>query len=137
MASNIREFNVGLDNFIDQGVPEAADRQMRALLLEGLRGVVLSTPVDTGRARGAWEVELEAATITADRGVEDKSGALTLARGLAKMRNARGYAINWITNAVPYIGRLEDGYSGQAPAGMVQVTANKLRTFIAAKGRRR
>lgn len=133
MASNVREFNLAIDQWINQEVPERAAKQKRAVLLEGLRGVVLATPVDKGRAKGGWEVELEQATITKDRDARDKTGIGALTRGIRQIRDAKPFTIDWITNAVPYIGYLEDGSSKQAPAGMVRVTVNRLRTFLAAR----
>lgn len=104
-------------------------------------GVVLKTPVDTGRARANWLPSLDAP----DRGTtsrQDKTGtsALSEARGIAKLAAGRVF---YLTNNLPYIRHLEyglygippgsangpktvGGYSKQAPAGMVRITINQV-----------
>lgn len=94
--------------------------------------IVMRTPVDTGRARGNWNVST---------GTEDSS---TSERTTPKFTNfkqipeAEGDQSYFITNNLPYIKKLEyggypkhpkngsgktvNGYSRQAPNGMVGVT---------------
>lgn len=81
--------------------------------------VVIATPVDTGRARGNWQVALNApASGTLE--VEDKSGAGAIAQGSSTIAGHKSGGSIHITNNLPYIGRLNDGWSAQAPAGFVQ-----------------
>jgi len=130
MASNVREFNLGISEWIEVTVPDRADKLMRALLLDALLMLVLLTPVDTGRARGGWEVELSTSTVTADRGTLDPTGTLALARGFREIQSASGFDINYLTNAVAYIVELDDGHSQQAPAGMMAATKARLQAFL-------
>jgi hypothetical protein len=58
----------------------------------------------------------------------DPSGAATLANRMgAIMADRDPFTTVWIVNNTPYIQTLEQGNSGQAPAGMVAVTAAELR----------
>lgn len=111
-------------------VAAEADRTVRAAALAADQAVVLATPVDKGRARSNWLVELDApARTTIDPYVPGESGntagpnaAAALAQGgavIAGYHGDRNTSIN-ISNNLPYIGRLNDGYSRQAPAGFVQ-----------------
>ncbi len=90
--------------------------------------VVLATPVDTGRARSNWQVNLNSA---ADGSIEPyapgKSGSTAgtnaqaaLDQGKQVIGTAQPTQAIHITNNLPYIGRLNDGSSAQAPAGFVQ-----------------
>lgn len=79
-----------------------------------------------GRFRGNWQVTFNhPATGTLDR--IDKTGRETLAAGGAVLA---AYAITdvnsiWFTNNLPYAQRLENGWSGQAPQGVLRITAAK------------
>ncbi len=99
--------------------------------------VMRLTPVDTGRARGSWLPLLEAqgfavmdaassawldfAGIRSDRVViEGDAGAI--AEGRAKGSFEIAYLNVTVTSNLEYIQLLEEGYSGQAPEGMVGIT---------------
>lgn len=128
MGSNIRDFKLGLDKFVKE-TDENVGKIHRAVLLEGLKGVVRMTPVDKGRARGNWQVT-HGAPATGELETEDKRGGLTIARGSAAAMEAKPYSVSHIANNVPYIERLEDGYSAQAPAGMLNVTFLRLQAWL-------
>lgn len=95
----------------------------RKIALEMFRRVILRTPVATGRARGNWPCTIGAPAI-GELGTKDPSGRATIANATAVglAWRARTGASILITNNLPYIERLEHGYSKQAPAGMVAVT---------------
>lgn len=130
MSESFREFDRNLLRFGDQVVPEMVGKVHRALSLEALRGVVLGTPVDAGRARGNWQVtqDVPAAGFDAER--KDKAGNETIQQGSAEVGNAKPFTISWITNNVPYIEPLENGHSKQAPHGMARLTIERLRRFV-------
>lgn len=120
VRSNLGDFAASLDKVARQ-VPQKANQIKRKVALQVLNGVVLRTPVDTGRAKGNWQATLEApATVVLDR--LDKTGQATIAEGQTVIGQAQPGQDIWITNNLPYIGRLERGHSKQAPAGMVAQT---------------
>lgn len=95
---------------------------------DALSRVVFKTPVDTGRARGNWFVEFGGSGVETTEAV-DAGGGSTIARGAAKIdtyQNVEGWPIISLYNNLPYAERLENGYSSQAPAGMVAVTVAEL-----------
>lgn len=99
------------------------------IALFGLRGVVLRTPVDTGRARGSWSVSMNAIR-TVDRGPQGSESQATSASmnsGVAEIASADPFGVLYIVNAIPYIGFLENGSSKQNPAGMLATTFNDIR----------
>ena len=88
------------------------------------RVIVPATPVDTGFARANWRPALNAPAATTTSAL-DPSGAATVARITVVSRQYRlGFAL-FLTNRTPYIGSLNAGSSGQAPAGFVQASVRR------------
>lgn len=81
--------------------------------------LVLATPVDTGRARSNWQVALDGpAEGTIDEPMD--IGTIQAAAANVVSRHKPGDGQINITNNLPYIGRLNKGWSAQAPAGFVE-----------------
>jgi len=102
------------------------DKLGRALGLEIQRRLMDKTPVDTGRARGNWNASIGEPDFTTS---ETTSAAATIAKASAVVRGfefSEG-ASSYVSNGLPYIERLEEGYSAQAPNGMVRVTVAELK----------
>ena len=122
-------FRLGLRTF-ERRFGDRAERLIRAVALDVLGTIVKRTPVDTGRARGNWQ-----ATIGAPAGgitdQLDPTAALALAKGQAALAGFRPGPSIFIVNNLPYIVRLEYGSSGQAPGGMVRITAREWRAKVA------
>lgn len=103
-----------------------ADQAMRGLALELTGRIVRRTPVDTGRARGNWHADIGRPRRTVTDAVDPSGGGTIAAASAATAQLAVGRS--WfLTNGLPYIRRLEDGWSLQAPSGMVKVTIAELR----------
>lgn len=117
-------FKLDINKFIDKA-SETADAEVRKICLDLLTGIVLKTPVDTGRARANWFTSIGSPSINITEST-DPSGSATIANSLSAISEATGNVL-WITNNLPYIYRLEfEGWSRQAPAGMVRVTINDI-----------
>lgn len=124
MSTNIHEFDAGMKREIEE-LPERVAKAHRALTLAALRGVVLMTPVDRGRARGGWQITHHEPA--ADSPVRlDKSGQATISAEAPKAEAAEAFTITYLTNNVVYIVPLENGHSDQAPHGMAAVTVARL-----------
>jgi hypothetical protein len=103
-----------------------SDKLLQALFLEAHRRVVLKTPVDIGRARGNWQPTIgEAAQGEID--AIDPSGGATIAEGMSVAKGLKFGDTAFTVNNLPYINRLEHGWSKQAPTGMVAVTVEELK----------
>jgi len=86
------------------------------------------TPVDTSNALSGWQVSLINPTLgrigphfpglNGSTYRQSASETITIAKQVLK--NKKPGEIIYITNNEPYIRRLNDGYSGQAPAGFVE-----------------
>lgn len=115
---------------IAANVPEQADRAVRAAALACDQAAVTGTPVDTGRARSNWiaslntgssdEVEPYAPGTGGSTAGANAQAALDQAQGVVAGYDGDRHTSIHITNNLPYIERLNDGWSAQAPAGFVQ-----------------
>lgn len=96
---------------------EKVDERVRKTALVIARELVLSTPVDTSRARSNWVVGLGGAE-TAE--VPASSAGATISAAESEIARRKAGQDIYISNNVPYIGRLNDGSSAQAPAQFVE-----------------
>jgi hypothetical protein len=101
-------------------------RLVRRVALAVDTTVVMGTPVLTGRARANWQVGLGAALSlvkypTPQKPSSPDAGATeAMSEGGERISGYSGQGDIHITNNLPYIKRLNDGYSSQAPAGYVE-----------------
>lgn len=125
MSSNFDEFQRQLAREQQAQFAGSIHRATRKLALEALRRVVLKTPVDTGRARGNWQTTIDRPA-TGTQETTDPSGGQTISEGSNVIGQAPIFRPIVLTNNLPYIERLEDGSSQQAPNGMLSVTVAEL-----------
>ncbi len=129
-TSDLHQFNARM-KALGKTVADNSDRLVRkcALAIDG--AVILATPVDTGRARANWQVSLnEPISATRDPYAPGQAGSTggpnaqaAIAQGQTVIQQytfERAQAGLFITNNLPYIGRLNNGHSAQAPAGFVE-----------------
>jgi hypothetical protein len=138
---NANDFIKELDAFGDQDVPGLVQTVHQKVTLEALTRLVSKTPVDTGRARGNWQVAI------GDRpqGQVDVpnllphhhpplpeppalsvAGQTAVDEGQKIIATIRPFAVSHVANNVAYILKLEDGGSRQAPEGMLALTLEEL-----------
>jgi len=92
------------------------------------------TPVDTGRARANWNCSIGAPSLATSEQT-DKGGEVAKARIKNTLHDWKQGDI-YLMNSLPYIRRLEyDGWSKQAPAGMVRISVAEFQTFVDAATR--
>lgn len=107
------------------------NRQIRFLCLDLLKGCVLGTPVDTGRARGNWQASVNNSIDSATNDT-DKIGLTTITAAKNAVSEAPG-EVFYITNNLPYIYRLEfEGWSKQAPSGWVRTAIERTKQIAKA-----
>ncbi len=113
---------------------DAAEKALKGIALEFTSRVIARTPVDTGRARGAWTPFLKRINRPSSQMVGNGAGPRFSQAAVRKGAsegdvdfdlNGKRQAIT-ITNAVPYIAELEFGSSDQAQAGMVRIVMREL-----------
>lgn len=97
-------------------------KMMQEVALAVDQAVVTSTPVRDGTARLNWQVTVGTAaeSVLAKPETPDQGLARAIEQGRATILAYAGKGDIHITNNVPYIGRLNNGYSAQAPIGFVE-----------------
>jgi hypothetical protein len=99
-----------------------SSNEIRKLILDIVDTLIETTPVDTGWARANWVPSI-GQSVEGPFGDDQDVGTAEFAQsaGVAEML---GYDINkgpaFVTNSVPYIERLNQGSSTQAPSGFVE-----------------
>ena len=131
LKNELVKFQFVLDKFSREMVPEMAEVATKKVALDVLRGAVMNTPVDTGRARGNWQVSINTPAATSSAAT-DKSGTNSLSKGSVQINSlpAPSGTTIWITNNVPYIERLENGWSSQKADGILTPALTQVRTGI-------
>lgn len=108
-----------------------ADLVVQKVATDVLRRVVLRSPVDTGRFRGNWQTTISAPA-AGSVAIEDKSGNVAISKGQQALVSFQCGPDIFITNNLPYGRRLEyEGWSKQAPAGMVRITVSEYANIVA------
>ena len=125
-------FSLDLSKFIAKAKLDTGT-VIRKVGADALRSVVEKSPVDTGRFRANWVVTYGPTTQTV-LGL-DKSGINAINSGLRVIQLLNPGDDLWISNNLPYARRLEYGYSGQAPAGMVRITVRQFQQYVDAAAR--
>jgi hypothetical protein len=130
----VSTFSLGLDAFV-QKTKANADTVVRQASLSVLSSVVKRSPVDTGRFRGNWQTTVaNPATGTLerdDKGVKGSPpGPEVYSSALNALAGTKAGETVWIVNNLPYAQRLENGWSDQAPTGMVRLTVNEFEKYV-------
>lgn len=134
----LKEFEARVKNFAEKLPEELIVPFTKKIALQALRGVVIKTRVDTGRARGAWITTLGAGTNStpeAPKSGERKSsaragaaGRQAIGQGTAAVRGLQPFVPVFISNNVEYIQFLENGGPNNEPDLMVALTLQEIRS---------
>lgn len=124
----MKSFSLDLRAFAEKA-GKNADLVARKVGIDAASRMIDRTPVKTGRARANWTVAV--GTPWGDvRDATDKSGQSTKSAASSALAAYRCGPTIWITNNLPYIERLEDGWSRKAPAGMLGVTFIEIEALV-------
>jgi len=137
-----KDFIKQVNAFAAQDVPTLVQTLHQKIALEGLTRLVQRTPVDTGRARGNWQVAVGGRP-GGDVDVPNllphhqpplpappplaTAGQQAVDDGTKVIETIEPFVVSHITNNVHYILLLEDGGSQQCPPhGMLVLTFEEL-----------
>lgn len=118
-ASDLRKFAEKCNRSLDD--------TCRAVAIKWFSSTVMSTPVDTGRLRGNWQITLDSPA----QGVTnllDTSGAQVVAN-ISQQVGGVG-KVNYLVNNLPYAESIEYGHSKQATQGMVRINFIRIKNII-------
>lgn len=136
LASKVKKLAAVLDKEASRLAIETAE--------EALTFLTLRTPVDTSRALSNWQVSIGRARILKKNyipphfpGVAGSTQAQSAAQAQALGKNALqskkpGDKV-FLSNVAPYIVKLNQGWSKQAPAGFIEATVALVRSRLKTK----
>ena len=110
-------------------VLQEVDEDRKAITIKLFNSVIQDTPVDTGRARGNWQCS-QSSPLSNKTDREDRSGQLSKNEVLEVVLASPPDSTVYLTNNLPYAQRLEFGYSGQAPEGMVRKNMARIQQIL-------
>lgn len=101
-------------------------RAVRKIATDAFESCILMSPVDTGRFRGNWLTSVGSVPSGTTEAV-DPSGAGAIQRAVMAASSMDAGDVIYMANNLPYAERLENGWSKQAPAGMVRLTQQRFK----------
>jgi len=125
------QFALDLARFAEKA-GDSADQLVREVIIDVFDKVKGKSPVDTGRFKNNWNLSVGKIDYSTTEEV-DPSGREAQARAEAIIASFKVGPTVFITNNLPYANRLEDGYSQQAPVGMVKITVVEFKTIVKEK----
>ena len=109
-----------------QRAGESLDKTVRNVTIELGTAVMKDTPIDEGRAKGNWQTTVGAPAT----GIIDRVGHDAAIAELVQNAGGAG-SVTYIANNLPYIYRLELGWSKQrAPYAMVRKNFTRIESMI-------
>jgi len=111
---------------------EVSDKVFRGTSIAMTKSIVERTPVDTGRARGNWFPTLGTPSTKVVESEDYPSDDAIVGRAAKTLNSHKMGQSFYLTNNLPYIQRLENGWSEQArnPNGMVEITVNEFQREV-------
>ena len=106
------------------------EKVLRKVTLDLSAQLIQMSPVDTGRFRNNWYLSTTYAPNLTTTTQTDPSGMAALNRISSGLSSIQMGTPIWITNNLPYATRLEYGWSKQAPAGMVRISAARFQAYL-------
>lgn len=104
---------------------------VRKIVLDMGTRLVERSPVKTGRFRGNWQyATLGTGVPTFPIESLDPTGANTISRIAAQVRSMPAQHVHVLVNNLPYAIPLEQGWSKQAPYGMVGLTVLEFEAIV-------
>lgn len=121
-------FGKNIGSWVDR-VNNRNDKVFRGVALQIFSSVVFRTPVDTGRARGNWQTDINTDNQT-ELSTDDKGGLMVYRNAQVAASKLKAGEQFYIFNNLPYVSRLEEGSSLQAPLGMVKITVANFKKTV-------
>lgn len=109
-------FSIDLSKIVEKAKGKT-DIAVRKVMLELFTKVINKSPVRSGRFRANWNVGYGSPDTTTTTSTDSSLGKVQTEIATAKLEGSI-----FLSNSLPYSLRLERGWSGQAPAGMVRLS---------------
>lgn len=111
---------------------ESLEQSHRWIILELFGIIIKNTPVDEGRAKGNWQTTV-GSPAGGELGIRSESAAIAeLEQNCGKVGT-----VTYMANNLPYIKRLEEGWSTQSPPyAMVRKNFTRIESIVANAARK-
>lgn len=111
------------------------DKILRETVEEVFSSIIEDTPIKTGALKGNWIASI--GSPSSDKtGTLDRMGDITVSNMRKEIRDFKTGDTVYLVNTLEYAERIEYGYSGQAPYGMVRVNIVRFDTILSSKARK-
>lgn len=135
-----RSFAQQMQDFIDNKVERPSREVVASAGIQIFTSVIQRTPVDTGRARGNWNASLNTLDGSVSESKAEDQAIESVNKRASELELGDSFSLS---NGLPYIRKLEyggypqpgtdktvNGFSAQAPAGMVGVTVTEFKRAV-------
>lgn len=124
----MKSFELQMKEF-ENMTTEKSELLFKKVCFDLSNSIIMDTAVDSGRARGNWQPDIN--SIQNDvLEVEDKSGNATVSKVASQTNNLKLGQFFTLTNNLPYILRLEYGWSKKSPQGMLGINVMRFQNFL-------
>lgn len=149
MAKDAKSWKLEIDEFMEDEVVGRAVEVQKTIMMDALGKVVVKTPVGNrkrwkrnieraqrglpplpkgyvgGHARKNWQITINRRPTNEVSGT-DAGGNDTVSKGMQRVRQIDEPCIAYLSNLLPYMDRLEGGWSKSARNGIVGPTVREL-----------
>ncbi len=124
----MKSFELQIKEF-ENMTAEKSELLFKKVCFDLSNSIIMDTAVDKGTARGNWQPDIN--SIQNDvLEIEDKSGNATVAKVASQTNNLKLGQYFTLTNNLPYILRLEYGWSKKSPQGMLGINVMRFQNFV-------
>lgn len=120
-------FSADVEKFVNK-FGRNVDQAARRVTFELGKHIVIRSPVDTGRFRANWQ-HTTGSPSSQILQAADRGGNAAIQKLASSLQASKAGNVEYVVNNLPYGPRLEyEGWSKQAPNGMVRITVAEFRS---------
>ncbi len=113
-----------------EAAKDQAELVAKKITIELFSRVIEKSPVDTGRFRANWNCSISSPDLSTSESTDPSgSGAISKVTSTVVSYTLNDQSV-FLTNNLPYADRLENGWSKQAPNGMVRLSVMEIQNSV-------
>ena len=113
-----------------EAAKDQAELVAKKITIELFSRVIEKSPVDTGRFRANWNCSIGSPDLSTSESTDPSgSGAISKVTSTVVSYTLNDQSV-FLTNNLPYADRLENGWSKQAPNGMVRLSVMEIQNSV-------
>jgi hypothetical protein len=122
------DFSLSMNELLKQ-VNGNVENVVKKSVFDLTSAIIKDTPTDTSRAKNNWLISFNTPIDDVSNKL-DANGNVAISEASQKIFNNKVPMVYWIQNNLPYIERLEYGWSKQSPNGMVRINILRFNQFF-------